>query len=152
MTLRPAQPTGDYLDGMKIASVAVQRFAIGPTSSAMLKGMVILGRSTTPSNLCLPSRPTMARGFAFGGISAEVVEHVIAPLLVGPKEQIGKVAGKAKVDVSPYEVVAAADAEESASVAANLAGSGKAGALMKGSLHTDQYMHNPGQRTNASLG
>jgi phosphate acetyltransferase len=66
---------------------------------------------------------------------------LIAPLLVGPKEQIGKVAGKAKIDVSPYEVVAAADAEESANVAANLAGSGKAGALMKGSLHTDQYMH-----------
>jgi hypothetical protein len=45
---------------------------------------------------------------------------LIAPLLVGPKEQIGKAAGKAKVDVSPYEIVAAADAEESASVAANL--------------------------------
>ena len=66
---------------------------------------------------------------------------LIAPLLVGPKEQIGKVAAKANVDLSPYEVVAAADAEESASVAANLAGNGKVGALMKGSLHTDQYMH-----------
>jgi phosphate acetyltransferase len=73
---------------------------------------------------------------------------LIAPLLVGPKEQIGKVAGKAKVDVSPYEVVATADAEESASVAANLAGSGKARALMKGSLHTDQYMHAVLQREN----
>jgi phosphate acetyltransferase len=50
--------------------------------------------------------------------------------------------------VSPYEVVAAADAEESASVAANLAGSGKARALMKGSLHTDQYMHAVLQREN----
>ena len=81
---------------------------------------------------------------------------LIAPLLVGPKEQIGKVAAKAKVDVSPYEVVAAADAEESASVAANLAGSGKAGALMKGSLHTDRYMHavlhrENGLRTNRLL-
>src|SRR5215831_4895082 len=65
---------------------------------------------------------------------------LIAPLLVGPKEHIGEVAGKAKVDVSPYEVVAAADAEESASVAANLAGSGKAGGfdereLAHGSIH-----------------
>jgi len=73
---------------------------------------------------------------------------LITPLLVGPKEQIGKVAGKAKVDVSPYEIVAAADAEESASVAANLAGNGKVGALMKGSLHTDQYMHAVLQREN----
>ncbi len=51
---------------------------------------------------------------------------LIAPLLVGPKEQVSKVAAMAKIDLSPYEVVAAADAEESASVAANLAGSGKA--------------------------
>jgi phosphate acetyltransferase len=73
---------------------------------------------------------------------------LIAPLLVGPKEQICKVAGTAKVDVSSYEAVPAADAEESASVAANLAGSGKVGALMKGSLHTDQYMHAVLQREN----
>jgi phosphotransacetylase len=73
---------------------------------------------------------------------------LIAPLLVGPKEQIYKVAGTAKVDVSSYEAVPAADAEESASVAANLAGSGKVGALMKGSLHTDQYMHAVLQREN----
>jgi phosphate acetyltransferase len=73
---------------------------------------------------------------------------LIAPLLVGPEEQIGKVAAKSKIDLSPYEVVSAADAEESASVGANLAGSGKAGALMKGSLHTDQYMHAVLQREN----
>jgi phosphate acetyltransferase len=66
---------------------------------------------------------------------------LIAPLLVGPKEQIGKVAAKSEIDLSPYEVVPAADAEESASVGANLAGSGKVRALMKGSLHTDLYMH-----------
>ena len=73
---------------------------------------------------------------------------LIAPLLVGPKEQIGKIAAKSKIDLSPYEIVPTADAEESASVAANLAGSGKAGALMKGSLHTDQYMHAVLQREN----
>jgi phosphotransacetylase len=73
---------------------------------------------------------------------------LIAPQLVGPREQIREVAAKAKVDVSSYEIVPAADAEESASVAANLAGSGKARALMKGSLHTDQYMHAVLQREN----
>jgi len=73
---------------------------------------------------------------------------LIAPLLVGPKEQIGKIAAKSKIDLSPYEIVPTADAEESASVAAHLAGSGKAGALMKGSLHTDQYMHAVLQREN----
>ena len=73
---------------------------------------------------------------------------LIAPLLVGPKEQMRRLAGKAQLDLSPYEIVPAADAEESASLAANLAGSGKARALMKGSLHTDQYMHAVLQREN----
>jgi len=43
------------------------------------------------------------------------------------------------VDLSRCEVVAAADAEESASVAANLAGSGRADALVKGSLHAESH-------------
>ena len=73
---------------------------------------------------------------------------LIAPVLVGPEEQIREIAAKAKLDLSPYKLVPAPDAEESASVAAGLAGSGKARALMKGSLHTDQYMHAVLQREN----
>ena len=73
---------------------------------------------------------------------------LIEPLLVGPPEQIGAVAATAKVDIAPYRVIPTSDAEESAAVAANLAGSGKAGALMKGGLHTDQFMHAVLQREN----
>ena len=73
---------------------------------------------------------------------------LIDPLLVGPLEQIREVAARAKLDLAPYKFIATADAEESAAVAANLAGSGKAGALMKGSLHTDQFMHAVLQREN----
>ena len=73
---------------------------------------------------------------------------LIEPVLVGPEEQIRDTAAKAKLDLSPYKIVSTADAEESASVAANLAGSGKVGALMKGSLHTDQFMHAVLQREN----
>jgi phosphate acetyltransferase len=73
---------------------------------------------------------------------------LIEPLLVGPQEQIRETAAKAKLDASPYKIVSAADPEESAAVAANLAGNGKVGALMKGSLHTDQFMHAMVQREN----
>jgi len=73
---------------------------------------------------------------------------LIAPLLVGPPHQIDKAAEGAKLDLSQYEIVPALDAEESAAKAASLAGSGKASALMKGSLHTDQYMHAVLQREN----
>ena len=66
---------------------------------------------------------------------------LIDPVLVGPQEQIAEVAAKARLDVSAYKKVATTDPLESAAVAAKLAGDGKVGALMKGSLHTDQYMH-----------
>jgi phosphate acetyltransferase len=73
---------------------------------------------------------------------------LIEPVLVGPQEQIRETAAKAKLDLSPYKIVSTADPEESAAAAANLAGSGKVGALMKGSLHTDQYMHAVLQKEN----
>jgi phosphotransacetylase len=82
-----------------------------------------------------------------GAVEAAKV-GLIEPLLVGPPEQIRGVAAKANVDIAPYKIIPTADAEESAAVAANLAGSGKAGALMKGSLHTDQFMHAVLQREN----
>jgi phosphotransacetylase len=82
------------------------------------------------------------------GATAAAKAGLITPILVGPKKQICRVGERANLDVSPYEIVAAADAEESANIAANLAGSGNARALMKGSLHTDQYMHAVLQREN----
>ena len=78
---------------------------------------------------------------ALTGAVAAARAGLIDPVLVGPQEEIAEVAAKAKLDVSSYKKVATADPLESAAVAANLAGGGKVGALMKGSLHTDQYMH-----------
>jgi phosphate acetyltransferase len=85
---------------------------------------------------------------ALAGAIEAAQAGLIAPILVGPKEQMQDIAAKAKLDLKPYEIVPTADAEESAAVAANIAGTGKAGALMKGSLHTDQYMHAVLQREN----
>jgi len=82
-----------------------------------------------------------------GAVGAAQV-GLIDPLLVGPEQQIRAIAEKAKLDLAPYKVIATSDAEESAAVAANLAGKGEAGALMKGSLHTDQFMHAVLQRDN----
>jgi phosphate acetyltransferase len=74
--------------------------------------------------------------------AVEAVSHkLIAPILVGPEDEIRKVAAAQKVDLANYRIVATADAEESAAKAAIMAASGEAHALMKGSLHTDQFMH-----------
>src|SRR5271165_5464449 len=85
---------------------------------------------------------------ALAGAVEAAQAGLIEPVLVGPEEQIRDIAAKAKLDLSPYKIVSTADPEESAAVAANLAGAGKVGALMKGSLHTGQFMHAVLQREN----
>ena len=65
----------------------------------------------------------------------------IAPILVGPEDEIRKIATAQKINTFQLRIVATADAEESAARAAAMASKGEAQALMKGSLHTDQFMH-----------
>ena len=66
---------------------------------------------------------------------------LIVPLLVGPEAKIRAAAEEADVDLSPYELVACEHSEAAAATAVALARSGKVEALMKGSLHTDELMH-----------
>ena len=65
---------------------------------------------------------------------------LIAPILVGPADRIRAVAAKAGLDISSYEIVDAAFSQESAAKAVALVREGRAEALMKGSLHTDELM------------
>jgi len=65
---------------------------------------------------------------------------LIAPILVGPVARIKKVAAKAGLDISRYPLVDAAFSQESADKAVAEVRAGRAEALMKGSLHTDELM------------
>jgi len=65
---------------------------------------------------------------------------LIAPILVGPAARIREIAAKAGLDISAYPIVEAAFSQESAVKAVELVRAGKAEALMKGSLHTDELM------------
>jgi phosphate acetyltransferase len=65
---------------------------------------------------------------------------LIRPILVGPKARISGVAQKNKLDLSGYEVVDAPHSHAAAAKAVELVRAGKAEALMKGSLHTDELM------------
>ena len=65
---------------------------------------------------------------------------LIAPILVGPKDKIQAVAKKFGIDISPYPIVDAAFSQDSAAKAVELVREGRAEALMKGSLHTDELM------------
>ena len=65
---------------------------------------------------------------------------LIRPILVGPKAKIEAVAKQCKLDISGYELVDAPHSHAAAAKAVELVAQGKAEALMKGSLHTDELM------------
>jgi phosphate acetyltransferase len=65
---------------------------------------------------------------------------LIKPILVGPKAKIAAVAKQFKLDISPYELVDVPHSHAAAAKAVELVQAGKAEALMKGSLHTDELM------------
>lgn len=65
---------------------------------------------------------------------------LIHPILVGPEEKIRATAEQAKLDLGPYELVPTEHSHEAAARAAALARDRKVEALMKGSLHTDEFM------------
>ncbi|RYD91141.1 MAG: phosphate acetyltransferase, partial [Sphingomonadales bacterium] len=65
---------------------------------------------------------------------------LIVPILVGPEARIREIAAKTGTDLSGIEIVDAAHSVESATKAVELVRLGRAEALMKGSLHTDELM------------
>ncbi|HEY7658093.1 MAG TPA: phosphate acetyltransferase [Burkholderiales bacterium] len=65
---------------------------------------------------------------------------LIAPILVGPAETIKSVAAKNRLDLAGCEIIDAPDSESAAAKAVEQVRLGRAEALMKGSLHTDELM------------
>jgi len=68
-------------------------------------------------------------------------DGLIAPILVGPPARIARVAEEAGLDISPYPLVETPHSHASAEQAVAVVREGRAQALMKGSLHTDELMH-----------
>lgn len=65
---------------------------------------------------------------------------LIVPILVGPAARIRSVAEAAALALDGLEIVDSAHSHDSAAKAVALVASGRAHALMKGSLHTDELM------------
>ena len=65
---------------------------------------------------------------------------LIAPILVGPAARIKELAARAGFDISAYPIVDATFSQDSADKAVAEVRAGRAEALMKGSLHTDELM------------
>jgi phosphate acetyltransferase len=65
---------------------------------------------------------------------------LVDPILVGPADRIRAVAAEHGLDISAFEIVDAEYSQDSAAKAVDLVREGRAEALMKGSLHTDELM------------
>ncbi len=74
-----------------------------------------------------------------GAVEAAKAKLII-PVLVGPEGKIRAAAEQAKLDLSGYELVPTEHSHEAAAAAVALARDRKVEALMKGSLHTDEFM------------
>lgn len=66
---------------------------------------------------------------------------LIEPVLVGPVGRVERAAKDAGVDIASWRMVDAEHSHEAAERACALAASGEVRALMKGSLHSDEFLH-----------
>ena len=69
-----------------------------------------------------------------------VKEKLIVPVLIGDEGEIKKIAEELKFDVSDYEIVHEPIENNTAKVAAKLAGDGDVKIIVKGHIHTDVLM------------
>jgi phosphate acetyltransferase len=87
------------------------------------------------SAVCWPLSDVALRG------AVEAAEEgIILPTLVGPEEEMLRLARKIGVNISGYPIVEAATEEKAAQISVELCRTGKCQTMMKGSLHTDELM------------
>ncbi len=77
---------------------------------------------------------------SLGGALEARDQGLITPLLVGPEARIRNVAEENDLDLTGLEIVTSLHSHDSAQKAVRLVHEGRAQALMKGALHTDEIM------------
>ena len=77
---------------------------------------------------------------SLGGALLATQERLILPVLIGNPEKIHAVAQTLSADLAHIEIIEAATAHEAACMACRLVRSGRANAVMKGQLHTDDLL------------
>lgn len=93
---------------------------------------------------CMPAIRTAVvhpvQASVIGAVADAVSAELITPILIGPKAKIQSAASEAGIDLSQWEIIDTEHSDAAAAKAVELAACGKADAIMKGSLHTDELM------------
>ncbi len=88
-----------------------------------------------PTAVVAPEEPNSLGGALLAGR-----ETIIQPILIGDPDKIAKAAQEAGLDLGDTEIIPASSHFDAANLAVDLVADGKAQALMKGHLHTDDLL------------
>ena len=93
---------------------------------------------------------------ALRGAIEAAERNLISPILIGPENKIRAIAANENIDLTAYRIVPTEHSHHAAEVAVQMVRCGEAETLMKGSLHTDELLHevmkkNGGLRTERRL-
>lgn len=93
-------------------------------------------RKAIPVAVCWP-----CSAVSLAGVVAATVGGLIQPVLVGPEHEMRQIAATEALDIGACSIVDVETEEDAAVQSVEFCRSGRAAALMKGSLHTDVLMH-----------
>ena len=78
---------------------------------------------------------------ALRGAIEAAERNLITPILIGPEKKIRTIAASESIDITPYRLVPTEHSHHAAEMGVAMVRSGQAEMLMKGSLHTDELLH-----------
>jgi phosphotransacetylase len=121
-----------------------------PTAGGKLAAFLARARAAGPALPCAVVHPVDAASIE-GALDAAAAGLII-PLFVGPAARIRAAAAACGRDLSPWPMIDTPHSHAAAEQAVALVREGRAGALLKGALHTDELMaavvaHDTGLRT-----
>lgn len=77
---------------------------------------------------------------SLSGVIESAMLGLIEPLLLGPRKKLEEIAESYQLDISPYEIIDVLNSHRAVEKAIALVHEGRAQAIMKGDLHTDELM------------
>ena len=110
-----------------------------PSSERQHYERLIAAAQALPSSICAVAHPCDETSLASAVQASQM--GLLKPILVGPRGKIEATAEKYNLDLDSLEIVDAPHSHAAAAQAVALVRSGRANLLMKGSLHTDELMH-----------
>jgi phosphate acetyltransferase len=122
---------------VKRKRIELPKLIFRETQGKLYKKLIRLTKNLTPLKTAIVHPVDK---LALQGAIDAALEHLITPILVGPKDKILAAAREANLDISSYQMISTRHSNESAEIAVKLVREGKVEALMKGKIHTDELM------------